>query len=86
MTCRSSALDGASTRMPGTLDSSAMSYTPWWLAPSGPVMPARSRQKIDRQAVQRDVVDHLVPGPVEERGVDARRWGADRPSPCRPRR
>ena len=40
------ALDGASTRIPGTLESIAMSYTPWWLGPSGPVMPARSRQKI----------------------------------------
>ena len=29
-----------------TFESSAMSNTPWWLAPSGPVTPARSRQKI----------------------------------------
>ena len=28
--------------MPGTLESSTMSSTPWWLGPSGPVMPARS--------------------------------------------
>ena len=47
-----------------------MSYTPWWLAPSSPVMPARSRQKITGQAVQRHVVDDLVPRPVEERRVD----------------
>ena len=44
ITCSSWALDGASTRIPGTLASIAMSYTPWWLGPSGPVMPARSRQ------------------------------------------
>ena len=37
--------DGANTVMPGTLVSSTMSSTPWWLGPSSPVMPARSRQK-----------------------------------------
>ena len=47
-----------------------MSYTPWWLGPSGPVMPARSMQNTTGQAVQGDVVDDLVPGPVEERRVD----------------
>ena len=44
ITCNSWALDGASTRIPGTLASIAMSYTPWWLGPSGPVIPARSMQ------------------------------------------
>jgi hypothetical protein len=29
ITCSSWALDGASTRIPGTLASNAMSYTPW---------------------------------------------------------
>ena len=56
--------------MPGTRASIAMSYTPWWLGPSGPVMPARSRQNTTGQAVQRHVVHDLVPRPVEERRVD----------------
>jgi hypothetical protein len=44
ITSSSWAEEGAKTVMPGTLVSSAMSSTPWWLAPSSPVMPARSMQ------------------------------------------
>ncbi len=36
LACSSWALDGASTRMPGTLVSSARSYMPWWLGAVGP--------------------------------------------------
>ena len=46
MTGTSWADEGAKTVMPGILRQSAMSSTPWWLGPSGPVMPARSRAKI----------------------------------------
>ena len=37
---------GAATRMPGTMPRSDKSHTPLWLAPSGPVMPARSRTNV----------------------------------------
>ena len=43
---------------------------PWWLGPSGPVIPARSSTKVTGSAVQRDVHQHLVEGAVEEGGVD----------------
>ena len=45
MTSTSAADDGANTVIPGTVSVSAMSSTPWWLGPSSPVMPARSRTK-----------------------------------------
>jgi hypothetical protein len=44
MTPTSAYDDGANTVIPGTLVSSARSYTPWWLGPSSPVIPARSTQ------------------------------------------
>jgi hypothetical protein len=56
--------------MPGTFDSSAMSYTPWCDGPSGPVTPARSSAEDHGKTVHRHVVHDLVPRPVEERGVD----------------
>jgi len=43
MTGISWADDGANTVMPGIDKVSDRSSTPWWLGPSSPVMPARSR-------------------------------------------
>ena len=47
-----------------------MSHMPWWLAPSGPVTPARSSDEGHPAAVQRHVEQQLVEGPVEEGRVD----------------
>ena len=68
--CSSWALDGASTRMPGTRGEQrhvvhAVVARPVGTGDAGPV-----DAEHDRQAVQGDVVDDLVPGPVEERRVD----------------
>ena len=45
MASTSGADDGAKTVIPGIDRHSAMSRTPWWLGPSSPVMPARSRTR-----------------------------------------
>ena len=45
----SSAAEGANTVMPGIESASARSRTPWWLGPSSPVIPARSRTKTTGQ-------------------------------------
>src|SRR6266568_1935989 len=37
---------GTATRIPGTICSSEPSHMPWWLAPSGPVTPARSSTNV----------------------------------------
>ena len=47
-----------------------MSHMPLWLAPSSPVMPARSSTKVTAGLVQREVHQHLVEGAVEEGRVD----------------
>ena len=47
-----------------------MSYTPWWLGAVGAGDAGAVEAEHDRQAVQRDVVDDLVPRPVQERRVD----------------
>ena len=44
ITATSSNDDGANRVRPGTLVRSARSNSPWWLAPSSPVIPARSMQ------------------------------------------
>ena len=43
MTSTSGADDGANTVTPGMERANTMSSTPWWLGPSSPVIPARSR-------------------------------------------
>jgi len=48
MTSTSWAFDGANTVMPGMDSDSTRSSTPWWLGPSSPVMPARSRTNTTR--------------------------------------
>ena len=60
---------GAASRMPGTMPRIARSHMPLWLAPSSPVMPARSSTTVTGSAVQRDVHQQLVERPVEEGGV-----------------
>ena len=64
--------------MPGTLVSSTMSSTPWCdgAVVAGDAGPVEAEDH--RLAVQADVVDDLVEGPGEERGVD----GDDRAEPA----
>ena len=45
ITSTSSGEEGANTVMPGIDSISGRSRRPWWLGPSSPVMPARSRAK-----------------------------------------
>ena len=66
----SSALEGAKTVMLGIARHSAMSSRPWWLGPSSPVMPARSKTKTTGRFKQPDVEVGLVEGAREERRVD----------------
>ena len=55
---------------PGWTSVRARSRTPWWLGPSSPVIPARSRTKTTGRPVQPDVEVGLVEGAAEEGGVD----------------
>ena len=50
---------------------------PWWLAPSGPVTPARSSTKVTPARCSATSMSDLVEGAVEERGVH----GDDRVQP-----
>ena len=47
-----------------------MSHMPLWLAPSVPVIPARSRTIVTPRSVQGDIHEHLVEGAIEEGRVE----------------
>ena len=74
MTFSSCADDGAKMVIPGMFRQSAMSRMPWWLGPSSPVIPARSRAKTTGRPWRPDVQVGLVEGPAEKRRVNGHHW------------